>query len=312
MGHGITENDSMVSGNNIVPWHKLGRVVAGLMTASDCIQKAGLNWEVKSEPLFDQDGKEIPGYFGNIRQDVRSCLGVVKGRYQVINNLDLFDFFDTVVSQGEAVYETAGSLYGGKVVWMLCKLNQDMMVRGDAIKNYAMLFTSHDGTKPLVAKLCNVRVVCQNTLSAAIGEATNEIRIRHTKNYEAKASEAQKVLGIAQAHSSLMARTLEKFALRKLDPKAAEKFVESLFPGEGTRVENTREEVIHLFRAGKGNEGKTVYDMLNGVTEYVDHSRSSRVHGDKNADEVRFDSVLLGTGDKLKSRAFDMLAALVA
>jgi phage/plasmid-like protein (TIGR03299 family) len=312
MAAGITNEDSMVSGNNVVPWHKLGVVVAGLMTAKECIKKAGLEWEVKGEPMFDTDGKEIPEFFANIRQDTRRCLGVVKGRYNIIQNGELFEFFDNVVSQGESVYETAGSLHAGRMVWMLCKLNESMKVRGDDFTNYAMLYTSHDGTKPLIAKMTNVRCVCQNTISAALNGAGNEIRIRHTKSYQSKVDEAQRVLGIVKAHGKAMKKTLEALAKRKMDADAANLFLASLVPGESKQAENMRESIFSLYRNGKGNEGKSAYDMLNGITEYVDHGRTSRVHGDKNPAEVRFESVLLGSGDRMKANALDMLMALAS
>lgn len=312
MAHGITTEDSMVSGNNMTPWHGLGTVVAGLMTAKECIKEAGLEWEVKGEPMFDATGKEIPEFIANIRQDTRRCLGVVKGRYNIIQNTELFDFFDNVVSQGESVYETAGSLHAGRVVWMLCRLNEGMMVRGDKFTNYAMLYTSHDGTKPLVAKIVQTRVVCANTLSVALRESGNEIRIRHTKTYQNKVEEAQRVLGIVKSHSKNMKEMLEKMAQKKVDADSANAFLASLVPEESKQAEKARESMFSLFRNGKGNEGKSAYDLLNGVTEFIDHQRTSRIHGDKNRAEVRFESVLLGSGDRIKGKAFDMLVALSA
>ena len=38
-------------------------------------------------------------------------------RYTPIQNLECFDFMDTVVDDSNAKYETAGSLYDGRVVW---------------------------------------------------------------------------------------------------------------------------------------------------------------------------------------------------
>jgi hypothetical protein len=89
-----------------------------------------------------------------------------------------------------------------------------------------------------------------------------------------------------------------KDALRKL---------EFIFPGEGTRVENTRAEVFNLFIGGKGNEGKTRADLLNGVTEFVTWNRSSRIHKGVNEDEMKFESLMLGTGLKIQERALEVI-----
>jgi hypothetical protein len=62
-----------------------------------------------------------------------------------------------------------------------------------------------------------------------------------------------------------------------------------------------------LFLRGTGNEGRTRWDAFNAVTEYVDHSRSIRVTGGRSRSESRFESVLMGSGDDMKAKAFDLL-----
>ena len=70
-----------------------------------------------------------------------------------------------------------------------------------------------------------------------------------------------------------------------------------------SRQAETQAEMMHLFRAGAGNEGATAFDFLNAVTDWVDHGREFRERGD--VAERRFlYAALGGEGDRLKSSAF--------
>ena len=105
-------------------WHGLGVMTPDALTSSDAIIKAGLDWTVSTKELETIDGIDVPNYFATVRDTDSSVLGVVGNRYTPIQNLECFDFLDTVVDDSDAKYETAGSLYEGRVVWLLLNLNK--------------------------------------------------------------------------------------------------------------------------------------------------------------------------------------------
>ena len=81
-----------------------------------------------------------------------------------------------------AHYETAGVLGNGERVWALADLGLAAKVGDDVQKGYLLFSTGHDGSLAHSYRLCMTRVVCQNTLSAALGEKTKaSLTIRHTK-----------------------------------------------------------------------------------------------------------------------------------
>ena len=56
------------------------------------------------------------------------------------------------MDNGDAVYETAGSLRNGKQVFLTMKVPMEMKVAGeDAHDLYIVLRTAHDGTKAISA-----------------------------------------------------------------------------------------------------------------------------------------------------------------
>ena len=121
------------------PWHGLGIRVAEALTSKEALTKAGVDWHVVQKPLTTYDGSPVPGYFANIRDKDDKLLGVVTDRYTVIQNEDAFAFTDGLLGAGVR-YETAGSLSEGRRVWILAKLPNEYIIRGDRISPY-MVFS---------------------------------------------------------------------------------------------------------------------------------------------------------------------------
>lgn len=318
MAHNLTITNGkaeMFSGQNIVPWHGLGTVVAGLLTAKEAIQEARLNWNVKTQPV-EHNGKMLPDYFKIVREDTDTVLSILGKRYTPIQNIEAFEFFDSVVGEGQAVYDTAGSLNQGKKVWIMAKLKGSLFIDSnptDTIDKNVLLSTSHDGTSSLSMMIVGTRVVCQNTLSVALNGAINRINIRHTKNYVNKKDDAMKVLGLCNGYFDELQTVINALAKTPMNKGDMVTFTEKLVPtpenlDESTRTLNIRNTIVSLFDRGMGNKGKSRWDALNAVTEYVDHNRSTRSN-EANKDESRFSSAMLGSGYNLKDKAFNLLTA---
>ena len=123
-------------------WHKLGIVLPEAPTSEDAIVAAGLDWTVEKKPIFDADGNQINNYFANTRDKDNSVLGIVSGRYEIVQNKEAFDFTDSLIDEG-MTYEAAGSLKEGKVVWLLGKLPKTAIL-GDDVEPYVCFTNSFD------------------------------------------------------------------------------------------------------------------------------------------------------------------------
>ena len=181
-----------------IPWHKIGEVTEGALSSQEAIVKAGLDWTVSLRGLatFDEDSTgshlvDVPDYFATVRDTDSSVLGVVGNRYTPIQNLDCFDFLDTVMDDSTAKYETAGSLYGGKVVWMMINLGKDVVVGEDRTVPYLLMTNSHDGSTAIKGVTTPIRVVCSNTLKLALNNSTTGFSFRHTTNVHGKIDQAR-------------------------------------------------------------------------------------------------------------------------
>lgn len=297
-------------GNNEPAWHGLGTVVEGKKTAKEAIELASMNWTVvKKEIELVENQIKIPDYQAVCREDNGLALGVVKGRYQLIQNFEAFDFFDNVVGAGQAYYDTAGTLHQGRVIWIMAKIPGCLFVENDPedkIEKNVLLVSSHDGSFSLMLQIVGLRVVCWNTLCMALEGATNRIKIRHTKKFNEKIIDAQRALQLTHAYFDNLQGLVNILAKIPMSKTEMGEFTKRLIPVDdedeiSARTLNIREKVETLFVNGKGNHGKSRWDALNAVTEYVDFHRTTK----KGCS--RFESGVLGQGLNMKERAVKLL-----
>lgn len=313
-------------------WHELGQLSDRQLTAQEAIKEALLNWEVEQVPVYhrnpvDEELMEVPDQFLVRRMDNYNPLAIMSARYTPIQNLEAFSFFDEIIGSGRACWDTAGSLQGGRKVFMQAELEGSLFLDSnpdDKTVKKVLFFTSHDGSKALTGMITPIRVVCQNTLNMALSNHSNCFKIYHRKNYSEKKNEAAKVLGFANAFYDDLQLVMNKLAAEEVTKTYVEGFVNALVPAElnpetgriSTRTSNRRNDIASLFTSGKGNNGRTKWDLFNAVTEFVDHHQGGRLtESRKNRSdegvsieaEARFERAILGAGARMKQQAMDLL-----
>ncbi len=122
------------------PWHGLGKKLDAPATAKEAIKAAKMDWTVIKQPLYagEQKKRLLKDRFAIVRSDQmnkRACafLGLVGPGYKPLQNTEAFDFFDSIVGEGAAIYHTAGVLGEGERVWILAKLPAQMRIVGDDV-----------------------------------------------------------------------------------------------------------------------------------------------------------------------------------
>ena len=223
-----------------VPWHGLGIEVPEGLTAKEMIWAAGLDWKVELRPARGAQEINRKGEFSRYEivrvprantKETEVLFGVVGRRYQPLQNLEAFEFFDSIVGDGKAYFETAGALGEGERIWVMAKMPEAMeIVRGDECFNYLLLSNSHSGDGSVIVKFTSVRVVCQNTLMLAMEDGQKAYRVRHSKQMQFKLDELADFLAITQK-IFLNARTLFKqLAKIHMNDGRLEHYLEAVFP----------------------------------------------------------------------------------
>ncbi len=308
-----------------LPWHGLGQKVESEVTAEAAIKLAGLDWICKKQPIYLAGKNKVDGIpvIGTEIQEMEAVvrdiddkvMGLVGHEYNIIQNKDCFGFLDEVVGSGQAIYHTAGALFGGRTIFCTIKLPKDVKIGDDLINKYLLLTSSHDRSSALHVRWTPVRVVCANTLNVAMStETLASISIRHTKNYQDKINQARDVLRLTDAYYQRMELEFNKLLDTPFEESNMVKFTKTLFPSDGEPAgitKNKRNKLIELFNNGSGNQKvkNTKWAAFNSVTEYVDHYhmvRANEGRGVKIAD-ARMASSIIGGGARLKQKAFDLL-----
>jgi len=176
------------------PWHGLGVEVDGNLTPLQMQQAAQLDWTVSKRPSYTLDAPEwaedvgliqAENTFHIVRDSDNKILSHCGRDYVPIQNEDVFKFFKRFTEAGHMTMETAGSLKDGGEIWGLAKISEDFALAGDdLIKGYLLINQPHIVGRSMTIKLTPIRVVCNNTLTMALGmNNTASFRMPHVKEF---------------------------------------------------------------------------------------------------------------------------------
>jgi len=299
-------------------WHKVGNVLEEPPeTIGDALEMSGLDWEVLERDLYWADNDPDSGYAevnthkALVRSTDDKLLGVVGVKYQPLQNVEAFEFFNTVLESGQAEIEAAGSLRGGKRIWVLAKLKGATadVVKGDPVEAYLLLYNAHDGSLAVGIMFTNVRVVCANTLRAAMWDAekgrVSNLKIRHTSGLHDSLDAVQKAINCAKQTFEFSLEAYQELAKKKLPIDGLKDYVREVLdvPDDEEKMPRAWEKIVELHEAGAGTYIKgvrgTYWGAYNAMTEWLAYERGT--------DECkRLDSGWFGKSGNLNARALEV------
>ncbi len=295
------------------PWHGLGTKVMEAPGSKEALTLAGLDWNVLQEPVYTVEGSAIEGYKANIRDADRKVLGVVTGRYKVVQNHEAFAFTDGLLKEGVR-YETAGSLQGGKRIWLLAHMPHDYIIAGERFDPYFLFSSTHDGSGAVKVALTPIRVVCQNTLNLALSTAKRSWSMMHTGDIKGKMQEAGETLLMAESYMDSLGQEFEALRKKKLTDREVKDYIEILLPAEDgstpQQVKNMKrlqEDMAYRYFDAPDLQdvGKNAYRFINAVSDFATHSRPLRKTA--NYKENLFSRTV--DGNPLIDKAYQMMRA---
>lgn len=308
-------------------WQGLGQTISGYPTSVEAII-----YGVEKRPLFAGGANKdfwgntgaipdmkLPNHFATVRADTDQDLGVVGKDYQVVQNMDAFGFFDGIIGN-KLHYETAGALGKGEVIFITAKLPDYIRVgRNDIIEKYMFLTSSHDGSGSINIAFTPVRVVCQNTLNAALKNSTGSTTIRHTASAAEKLKSAQQIVGRSMGLSVELEAVFNRWARVRVTDREVKRLIQmAMAPNR---------ETFGYLQAGQKEQLPAHYtNVVDSVFEYAQNSPTQQeattkgtLFGAYNAvtgyyqnvksfkdGEAELKSILNGTGLQRGQAAYDL------
>ena len=294
-------------------WHNMGTVVKESPTSEEAIRLAGLDWKVEQKPIYLADGTPINGNYANVRSSDGKPLGIVGDRYKVVQNIDAFAFTDALLGEG-VKYETAGSLKEGKIVWLLAKMPEPFDLLGDKVDPYLVFTNTHDGSGAVRVTLTNVRIVCWNTLNAAMRGAKRVWSARHTGSVTSKLDDARETLQLANNYIKATQETFEELYKIKLNDIYLYRTVDAIVPitedMSDRQKENQkaiRDDILLRYREAPDLKvlDQTGARLVQAVADTTSHMEPFRMTS--NFKENRFKNTL--DGNKLLDKTVGILLA---
>lgn len=286
-----------------------------MMSNAQWLERFGLNWSVEKRPLYTTDATGQNAIKlqqqALVRTDTEQVLNVVTKRYEPIQNSAFADLLMAGEQQGLLRNLQGGGFSGGGKIWVQAEFGNAGAVGGqDEVKSRLLVATSHDGSFSFRSTLSPIRVVCMNTLMAAIN-CPSRISFKHTQSVTQRLSDLQIALSKLQFDFSKTLDLYNHFAKVQMNATSLDAYFKTIIGAkegeELTEQQNDRmSTLIRLFESGIGqdmNRG-TLWSAFNAVTEYTSHKLGSA--------EKREESVLFGKGQELNQAAMRAAIKLVA
>lgn len=311
--------------NTAKPWHGLGQTVDPNASVADWQRAAGLEWEAKRAVVKfeDETVDELHDFTDKhvlYRSDNGKPLSVVSSEYKTVQPSAVLGFFGELAEAGDFQIETVGALKEGRRIWAMARIGENARIMDDEVAPFLFLATSYDGTMATIAKFSTVRVVCNNTLQAALRNdaGKKQVTINHNAIFNPKTVRAD--LGIAlnsweefQLKAGLMAQ--RKISDPEMDAYLQELLADfipygQVYSADKVKASKGYQRIVNLFKGGQIGAGQdaingTMWGLLNATTQYIDHEKG-RIN------DNRLDAAWFGTGAKIKDAAYTLALNVVA
>ena len=197
-----------------------------------------------------------------------------------------------------------------------------MLVGGEPCDKYIMLTNSHDGTSSIIAGFTAIRVVCNNTLQAALKDLSNKVTIAHRLGAKERLAEAYKVMNIGSKYMDEVNLIFNEMAKKKIEDDQLMAYIKEIMKPEyknkvskeeeeklSTRFQNQANSIYefalsHPTQTTNAARG-TVWGAYNAISGYYNY-----IHKYSGA-EQKFTSQMFGNANNKILKAFNKGVELI-
>lgn len=295
------------------PWHKSLTGTDSVpvhpdMSPAEMLKVAGLDYQVLRKPAFAEIGGEkvYSGVDVLYRDSDNSIMTIAPETWHENQNDSFVEFFSEFCHEGSMEMNTMGSLDGGRRPFAMAKIKKDFsMFRGkDIIESYMLFSNPHKYGKSITISSVMTRVVCENTIIAALREDSSmSVRVSHRKRFDS--DEVKSILEINNAHMESYKEVAEFLATKKFSVSELSNYYKELFPaiskkdaGKVSRKAGIVMDALDTQPGAEYGQG-TWWQAFNATTYAVDHLFGRE-------DAIRRDRAWFGTDRQKKNDALKL------
>ena len=309
-------------GNSERAWHGLGVVTEGTLPAREAFETANALFTVEKRelefPLVNDNPQGISpirftqpaGVYGLIRTDTQDLLGVVTKQYEIVQNDSLLRMAEFI--REEVDMDCVIVLSDGAKVCFTATLRgaEADIVPGDTIKRRIVGYLGHDGKTGCGAKFTNIRVVCQNTLTAALRESGASTSITHKGTANANFDALINSIDVARQDFTSECELMREFSQFSITSNEFNEFVDEVYNIDEGQAFRKRDKINAAMNRGYGVEFNpgTLWTAVNAITQ-IETSTRGTTAAKSNA---QFARGTFGAGAQISKRAFSIARELVS
>jgi len=314
-------------GNGERAWHGMGVVTDGTLPAREAfetadalftVEKRELLYPVVESPLenidlnlpyFDENMQQPAGVYGIIRTDTQALLGVVTKQYEIVQNESLLRMAEFI--RDEADMDCVIVLSDGAKVCFTATLRgaETDIVPGDTVKRRIVGYLGHDGKTGCGAKFTNIRVVCQNTLTAALTGSGASSSITHKGTANANFDALINSIDVSRQDFASECELMREFASTHMSMGAFNEYVDEVYDIDEGQILRKRQKLERAFRSGYGSEyaSFSVWNGFNAITQLETSTRNQTAAKSRS----QFARGTFGLGAQISKKAFSIARELV-
>ena len=305
-------------GNGERAWHNLGVVTEGTLPAREAFETADALFTVEKRELFfprttsgpeDELLWQPTESFGVVRTDTQALLGVVSKQYEIVQNDSLLRMAEFI--REEVDMDCVIVLSDGAKVCFTATLRgaEADIVPGDTVKRRIVGYLGHDGKTGCGAKFTNIRVVCQNTLTAALGESGAHSSITHKNGANNNFDALINSIDVARQDFVTECDLMREFSRASMGCESFTEFCDEVYNVEEGQVFRKRDKLLSAFRNGFGSDfaPNSIWNAVNAITQVETSTRGTTASKGR----AQFARGTFGAGAQISKRAFAVARDLV-
>ena len=300
---------------------RYGVVTDGTLPAREAFETADALFTVEKRelqyPTFSTVGENNAncwsntpaGVFGVVRTDTQALLGIVTKQYELVQNEALLRMAEFI--REEVDMDAVVVLADGAKVCFTATLRgaETDIVPGDTIKRRIVGYLGHDGKTGCGAKFTNIRVVCQNTLTAALGESGAHSSVTHKNGANNNFDALINSIDVARQDFVTECELMREFSRVSMGPSAFNEFVDEVYNIDEGQVFRKRQALERAFTHGYGSE-YAYFSVWSGINAITQVETSTRGTTDAKA-RAQFARGTFGAGAQISKKAFAVASELI-